>query len=119
MKKYISVIGGVVFFSAPLIVAAQGVTIDNILTGISGIFNVVIPILMILATLVFLWGIISYVTAAGDEEKLASSRTYIIWGLIALFAMVAVWGLVQVLLSTFGLGDVQGQPPTPIGPQQI
>ncbi|PIR69564.1 MAG: hypothetical protein COU47_02305 [Candidatus Niyogibacteria bacterium CG10_big_fil_rev_8_21_14_0_10_46_36] len=93
---------------------AEAQTINTLLQDISDILNTVIPILMILATLIFLWGIITYITAAGDEEKLKSARTYIIWGLIGLFVMVAVWGLVQVLLNTFGVGT----PGTPLGPQQ-
>lgn len=119
----IAKIGGASTLLLPLIAAAQlsdagGTTIGTILGKISEILNSVIPILMILATLIFLWGIISYITASGDEEKLKSARTYIIWGLIALFVMVAVWGLVQVLLTTFGLGDLESQPLTPGGPQQ-
>lgn len=89
-------------------------TINTILQDISEILNTVIPILMILATLLFLWGIIQYITAAGDEEKLKGARQFIIWGLIGLFVMVAVWGLVNVLLNTFGVST----PGTPIGPQQ-
>ena len=96
----------------PFLTYAQ--TLGTILQDISDILNTVIPILMILATLVFLWGIITYITAAGDEEKLKSARTFIIWGLVGLFVMVAVWGLVQVLLNTFGVGT----PGTPIGPVQ-
>lgn len=96
----------------PLLTYAQ--TVGTILEKISDILNITIPVLMILATLVFLWGIITYITASGDEEKLKGARMYIIWGLIGLFVMVAVWGLVQVLLNTFGVGT----PGTPIGPVQ-
>lgn len=96
----------------PLFTYAQKV--GTILQDISDILNTVIPILMILATLLFLWGIITYITASGDEEKLKGARTYIIWGLIGLFVMVSVWGLVQVLNNTFGISR-QG---TPLGPQQ-
>lgn len=88
--------------------------VSTILTEISSILNTVIPILMILATLIFLWGIIQYITAAGDEEKIKGAKWYIIWGLIALFVMVSVWGLVQVLTNTFDIG----RPVTPQGPRQ-
>lgn len=96
----------------PFVSHAQ--TIKTILTEITGILNTVIPILMILGTLIFLWGIITYITAAGDEEKLGKAKTYIIWGLIGLFVMVSVWGLVQVLTNQFSIGR-QG---TPLGPLQ-
>lgn len=84
---------------------AFAATIGTILTDVQTILNTIIPILMILATVVFLWGVITYITAGGDEEKAKSGRTYIIWGLIGLFAMVAVWGLVRALVNTFGVGS--------------
>lgn len=84
---------------------AFAATVGTILTDIQTILNTVIPILMILATVVFLWGVITYITAGGDEDKSKTGKTYIIWGLIGLFAMVAIWGLVRALVNTFGVGS--------------
>lgn len=72
----------------------------------------VIPILMVLATIVFFWGVIGYLTAAGDEEKKKIFKYYISWGIIGLFAMMAVWGLVKVLIKTFGIPRI-GLLPSP------
>ncbi|OGZ32653.1 MAG: hypothetical protein A3H02_01140 [Candidatus Niyogibacteria bacterium RIFCSPLOWO2_12_FULL_41_13] len=94
----------------PMIAAGQ--TVFSILTIFQAIFNQIIPILMTLATIVFLYGVISYVTSGADEEKRADAKWYMIWGLIGLFAMVAVWGLVRVLVVTFGVGG-QGIPISP------
>ncbi|MDO8523220.1 MAG: hypothetical protein Q7S12_02980 [bacterium] len=88
---------------------AFAANVQSILGQVSAILNLVIPILMILATVVFLWGVITYITAGGDEEKAKAGRGYIIWGLIGLFAMVAIWGLVLALVSTFQVGG-QGIP---------
>lgn len=109
MKKLrdLAVISSLAF---PLVAAAQ--TIETILTRLQSILNQIIPILMIIATIVFLWGVIGYITAGGDEEKRRDSKSYIIWGLVGLFALVAVWGIVKVLVTTFGLGGVG----TPTGP---
>ncbi|MDP2669316.1 MAG: hypothetical protein Q8P07_05850 [bacterium] len=84
---------------------AYAATIQGILGTVSAILSQIIPILMILATVVFLWGVITYITAGGDEEKAKAGRGYIIWGLIGLFAMVAIWGLVLALVSTFQVGN--------------
>ncbi|OGZ32651.1 MAG: hypothetical protein A3H02_01130 [Candidatus Niyogibacteria bacterium RIFCSPLOWO2_12_FULL_41_13] len=79
----------------------------DIITGtLRAILSGIIPILMGLATIVFLWGAINYVFAADDEEKRKTFKTYIVWGIIGLFSMVAVWGIVRVLISTFGLGGL-------------
>ncbi len=88
----------------PLVAFAATATVGSILTRIQDTLNVIIPILMILATVVFLWGVIMYVLAAGDADKVKMAKAYILWGLIALFAMVAVWGLVKALVTTFSVG---------------
>lgn len=72
-----------------------------IIARITGLLDSVLPLLFILATIVFLWGVILYITAGGDEEKRKEGRNYIIYGLIGLFVMVAVWGIVNVLIGFF------------------
>ena len=42
--------------------------------------------------------------AGGDEEKRANGRSLMIYGVIGLFVMVAVWGLVYFLASILGIG---------------
>ena len=56
---------------------------------------------------VFIFGIVRYVMA-GDEEGKAKGRSLMIWGIIGLFAIVAVWGLVSLLANTTGVGPGTG-----------
>jgi hypothetical protein len=83
---------------------AHAATLSTAIQKIADILGAIIPALFIIATIVFLWGVIQYITAGGDEEKIKTGRNYMIFGLIALFVMVAVWGIVRVLVSTFGVG---------------
>ena len=104
-----------VIILAPLF-AYAATTVDTILTTIRILLNQIIPILMILATVVFLWGIILYVVAGSDEEKVATAKSYILTGLVGLFVMIAVWGIVQAIVSQFGLQSESGViPPGPRG----
>lgn len=81
-------------------------TISEVINSMSAVFSAIIPILMGLATIAFLWGVIGYIFAGDDEEKRKTFKAYIYWSIIGLFAMVAVWGLVRVLVLTFGLGGL-------------
>jgi len=65
-----------------------------------------------IAVIIFLWGVVSYITAGADEEKRATARSLMIYGIIGLFVMVSVWGLVAVLGRTFNVGQ-GGTPLTP------
>ena len=84
-------------------------TLGDILNPTTGtipqILNIVIPILIVIATIVFIWGIISYILSAGSDERKKEAKNLIIWGLIGLFVIVAMWGLVTVIGSTFGVSE--------------
>ena len=61
-----------------------------------------------LTMLVFFWGLSKFILAAGDEKKVADGKRLIFWGIIALFIMVSIWGIINLLYSDFiGGGPIQ------------
>ena len=62
-----------------------------------------VPIIFTLAFIYFIVGVIKYVISDSEKDK-AKGRQFMIWGIVALFAMVSVWGLVRVIGNTFGIG---------------
>ena len=92
------------FATTPAGTAVGGPTVFNLLGTISAILNVVIPILITLAVLYTIWGVIKYATAKESEDQ-AEGRRVIITGIIGLFVIVSIWGLVAVLNSTFGINQ--------------
>ncbi len=66
----------------------------------------IIPLLMALAVVGFIYGIIQYFMNPDNEEKRKKGKTYLLWGLIGLFVMVSIWGLVGILSDTFGIKTV-------------
>jgi|GEM_PF-5773992 hypothetical protein len=84
---------------------AQGTTLSftTFANKIVDISNSVIPFLIGTAVVFVIWGIFKYISSAGDTEKVAEGRKVVIWGTIALFLMLAFWGLVIVIhTSIFG-----------------
>ena len=53
------------------------------------------------AVLAFLWGLSKFILASGSEEKIADGKWIMKWGVIGLFFMFSVWGVVQVLVTGF------------------
>lgn len=77
------------------------------------IFSVINPLIVLvssLAVLYFLWGVSKYILHGGNEEKREEGYHMMIYGIIALFVMVSMWGLVGVLSNTFlsGVGGGYG-----------
>ena len=65
--------------------------------------------------LVFIYGLVTYLLSTGDEEKRKEARQVMIWGIIILFVIVVVWGLVAVLENTFNVNREN----IPAGPRMI
>lgn len=115
MKKCFKKIPVVAFpLLLPFAVFAQ--TLEEVFERISDFLNQLIPFLVLLATVLFLWGIVKYLTAGGNEERTAEARKMILWGIIFLAVMIAVWGFVNLLLD-FIFGTTEPEP-IPQGPNQ-
>lgn len=70
----------------------------NILNKIiAEIFNPFIGLLFIAAIVVFIWGVIEFILGAENEEKRTTGKQHILYGLIGLAIMSAVWGIIEVL----------------------
>ena len=82
---------------------ALAATLEDVLNKFGDLINIAGPIVVGLALLYFFWGLASYIFSSDDPEKKESGRNIMIWGVIALFVMVSVWGLVNVLSDTFNL----------------
>ncbi len=111
MKKFLL---AVVALVPGLSMAADFSNIEAGISSLAGIIDRLIPLIVGIALLLFLVGVLKYVTAGGDEEARAAARGMIIFGIIALFVMTAVWGFVNILRSSiFGSGDVTTSPDLP------
>jgi uncharacterized membrane protein len=63
--------------------------------------NAVVPLLVALAVVGFVYGIIKYFLNPDNEEKRKDGKSFMLWGLVTLFVIVSIWGLVGILSGTF------------------
>lgn len=74
-------------------------------TIIGGMFTPVIILIISSAIVVFLWGVFKFVRSDGKEKE--SGKQFMLWGLVGIFVMISMWGLVNILKGTFNLDDAQ------------
>ncbi len=75
-------------------------------TGIIGIISSVIPVIIALAGLYFVWGIINYFFfQAGNDEARTKGKEFALWGILGFVALFSVWGFVNIVISTLGIGS--------------
>lgn len=71
------------------------------------IVNPLIGLLFAVAFLVFLWGGVEFILGSGEAgEAREKGKRHMLWGVIGLFIMFAVFGLLWILARTFGFEDV-------------
>lgn len=74
--------------------------------------NILIPLLFSIAFLVFLWNAARYFIIGGsDPAGREQAKMFALWSIIAFVLMVSIWGIVNMLVSSFGLGS--GAAPCP------
>ncbi len=102
LKKIGGIIAGL---SLPLMAAAANDTISPILTNVRTALNIVIYIMFALVIIFFIWGVVQYLTAGGDEEKLKNGRRHMLWGIIGIAVVGAVWGIAAFIWNYVGIGS--------------
>lgn len=62
-----------------------------------------VTFLIVIATLWFIWTVVSYIRVKeakdAEEKKKAMLR-----GIIGLFVIIAIWGIIRIITSTLGVG---------------
>ena len=66
------------------------------------IINPLIFFLFALATVYFLYGFIKYLLSPDNEEVRKSSQNHMIWAVVGMFIMFAVFGIMNLILNTIG-----------------
>ncbi len=110
MKKFI--VGTLVV--APVLASAQQLQgFSTLLTSIGRLIDLALPIVVALGLLGFFFGLAKFIFSAGDPEKQKEGRQIMIWGVVALFVMVSVWGLVKFLGNAFNISPDRTSGPIP------
>lgn len=111
----------------PFVAFAQDTKIQDILCTVGAIVGQLTPIIAGLALVAFFWGLVIYLFSLGGANTSAAQsmgggmgghamsaatpqgkqagRSLMLYGIIVLFVMVSIWGLVRILQETF---DVSG-----------
>ncbi len=76
---------------------------DNLLSKINTqIINPLIGLMIAIAVVFFLYGVLEFIMGADNAEKKETGKQHMIWGIIGLFIMVAVFGIMNLLASFWG-----------------
>jgi len=66
------------------------------------IVNPLIVLVFLLAVVVFGWGMVLYLGAQGSDEKVQTGKKIMWWGIVGMFILASMWGVVFLLCDFFG-----------------
>jgi uncharacterized membrane protein YidH (DUF202 family) len=110
MKKIALILGGVGMMALPLVSMAQfdsgggefGTLLKNILTFAN---TVLIPFIIGIGFLVFVWGMFRYFIAGGaNDEAKESGKSLMIYATLGFVLIIVFWGIINLLTQSTGLG---------------
>jgi hypothetical protein len=107
MKRIQQLAGGALALLYPMM-AAAAVVDSGFFATIRGIINAIIIILFALVTMYFIWGVVKYVMASGDEKAVETGKNHMIWGIVGMAVMAGAWGIVQLVLNAAGVSSGAG-----------
>ncbi len=99
-------------------------SLKDLVTFVINIITLIIPVLTVLALVIFLWSGVRYIYKAEETAGKGPERDAMLWGLIALFVLFSIWGILKILSNTLlgtdsggvGAPDATGAPVNIIPP---
>ena|SRR3989344_523832 len=78
----------------------------KLIEAVGGLIGMSIKILVGVALIVFFAGLVKFIFhVSGDEKAVDEGKRVMKWGILALFVMLSVWGIVGFFQRGLGLPD--------------
>lgn len=104
MRKTHSAIFPLLALVIPVVVFAESRDFKGLVSFIiTGFLTPVTYLIMSLAIVFFLWNIAMVVKNSDNPEELEKFKSKAVWGIVAIAAMVSLWGLVNFITGSLNL----------------
>jgi hypothetical protein len=73
--------------------------VKSVVSGVGGLVGALIPILIALSFAVFVWGMVQFIAVSGSERAIEEGKRKMLWGVVVLFVITAIWGILALMRS--------------------
>lgn len=87
-------------FFLPTAVSAAARTFQELVLQVVEIIDTATITLIVFALVAYFWGIATHIPEFGEEDGGEKRKGFFIWGILVLFVMVSIWGIIQILENT-------------------
>ncbi|MFA5778284.1 MAG: hypothetical protein WC870_02225 [Candidatus Paceibacterota bacterium] len=90
------------------IASAASTSLNGFIANVdSMIINPLIGLLFALAVVYFLYGVFEFIMNQENEEKKTTGKSHMIWGIVGITIMMGVFMIMNMLLNTLGITDIE------------
>ena len=76
-------------------------TFESLVDSFTDLINGLVGLLVGVAMIIFFIGVVKYIYRAPNPKAQKYGRDMIVWGLLAIFVMVSVWGILRLARESF------------------
>ena len=110
--KILYFLSAFITWTFPSLAFAAPHTFQELAGQITGILNATTAVLIVAGVAIYFWGISTNILKFGEDRE--KFRNYFLWGIIVLFVMVSIWGIVYLVQNTL-FGGSSGNTTNPTG----
>ncbi|MHB1316835.1 MAG: hypothetical protein ACYCZW_03185 [Minisyncoccota bacterium] len=105
MKKFIPNTTTIYLFLITVFPSVSFAAFDKLkglLKDFKSLLDLTIPVIFALALLFFFFGMAQFIRSV-NEKTIEEGKNKMIWGIVALFVMVSIWGIVKYVGDALGI----------------
>lgn len=80
-----------------------GATFATMVVKLVSFMNDLVPVLATAAIVFFFYGLVRFIRNSGDAKGRATGRDAIVWGLVGIFVIFALWGIIRFIQISLSL----------------
>jgi len=70
---------------------------------VNSIINPLILLIFAAGVFLFMWGLVVFMMNVNNAQKKAEGQQHMMWGIIGVFIMATVFGIINIIASTIGV----------------
>lgn len=91
------------FLALPLVSFAAFENTQDLIINALYLLTLLTRLAAAAALLFFFWGLALLILRAGNEEKRKEGKKVMLWGIIALFIIVSIWGITEYIQDALSI----------------
>lgn len=92
------------------VIPVHAAQIDTLVRAVNKfVINPLIILIFAVALAYFLFGVVGFLVKADNEEARTKGKKHMLWGIVGMFIMIAVFAIMQILITSLGVEGVDIQ----------